>query len=164
MKILKNVNLEILKKSIIGILLFIIFLYSGVFIYSYVFEQDKIAIDKYNFEQLEKIKSFLDNYKTEIEFRNLNEFNYKYKLDIKPIKNCYYMKTTNYVDNYKGKSDYILGFQLESLIYKFIYFGGNYVYPKYDLPIDYICIGGKKCNYDSNKASFEITISNSCDD
>ena len=88
MKILKNVNLEILKKSIIWILLFIIFLYSWVFIYSYVFEQDKIAIDKYNFEQLEKIKSFLDNYKTEIEFRNLNEFNYKYKLDIKPIKNC----------------------------------------------------------------------------
>ncbi|MDD2907323.1 MAG: hypothetical protein PHH98_01650 [Candidatus Gracilibacteria bacterium] len=128
MKILKNVNLEILKKSIIGILLFIIFLYSGVFIYSYVFEQDKIAIDKYNFEQRDKVKSIIEKDKYyNIAFRDIKQFNSLYNSDIKPIKNCYD------ITKYNGDEKFLFGFKLESMIYKFKYFGENYAYPSNNL-------------------------------
>ncbi|MDD2907476.1 MAG: hypothetical protein PHH98_02435 [Candidatus Gracilibacteria bacterium] len=159
MKNLKNVNLKILKKSIIGILLFIIFLYSGVFIYSYVFEQDKIKIDKYNFEQLEKSKLILNNISTDSKkFFTLKDFNNIYDSDIKPIKNCYYISNSN------GKEKYIFGFQLESLIYKFINFGKNYVYPKYDLPPSYFCGGSRNCSDNMVFNIFYKTISNPCRD
>jgi hypothetical protein len=164
MKTLKNLNISKIKKNIIWILLFIIVLYLWVFLYSYIFEKDKIAIDRYNFEQLEKVKKSLDNEKTDYRFRNLRDFNNKYNLNIQPIKNCYYIVTTIYFDNYKWDSKYIFWFHLESLIYKFINFWWNYTYPKYDLPVYNICIWGNRCDYDSNKAIYEFTISNPCQD
>ena len=155
MKFLKNFNVKILKKSLIWIILFIISLYAWVFIYSYIFEQDKIAIDKYNFEQLEKVKTFLDS-KDNFEFKNLKEYNTKYNQNIEPLKNCYYVSSINW------SKSYIFWFQLESLIYKFIKLWGNYAYPKYDLPVDYVCTWWNSCNYDFIFWRFNKTISNPC--
>jgi hypothetical protein len=58
---IKKINIKVIIKSIIVILLFLIFIYLLVFAYSFTFEQDKIAIDIYNFNQLEKVKKTLDN-------------------------------------------------------------------------------------------------------
>lgn len=159
MKFLKNDNIKILKKSLVWIILFIIFLYSWVFIYSYIFEQDKIAIDNYNFEQLEKVKLVLDKISTDSKkFYTLKEFNKEYNEEINPIKNCYYVSNSNWNEKY------IFWFQLESLIYKFIKFWGNYAYPKYNLPADYVCTWWNNCNYDFIFSRFIKTISNPCQD
>ena len=109
MKFFKNVNLKILKKSLLGVLLLTIFLYSWIFIYSYIFEQDKITIDKYNFSQLEKSKPILDSiYREAKRFYSLKEFNDIYDANIKPIKDCYYVSNSNWNEKY------IFWFKLES--------------------------------------------------
>ncbi len=133
---MKKLNL---KKILIGIwasIAWIILLWTAVIIYSFIFEKDKIAKDKYNFEQLEKVKDFFVNKNMDtLRFDSLRDFNSQYSLNIKPINNCYYFSSFNW------KQDYIFAFQLESLKNKIIYLGNNYIYPKYDLKKKRACFG-----------------------
>lgn len=152
----KKLNKNNIIKYIIIVLIPITLLYLTVLVYSLIYEQDKLAIDKYNFQQLDKVREILKNLKREDkQFFSLKEFNVIYNSDIKPIKNCYY------ITNYKSEDriPYTFWFQIESLIYRFIHFSVNYAYPKYDLPYDRICASW--C-YDRNKAIFEATISRPC--
>lgn len=136
-------------------------IYLIVFWYSYIFEQDKLTIDRYNFEQLEKAKPILAQIPEDTrKFRTLKEFNDIYKANIKPIKNCYYVR------NYNWDMPYIFWFQLESLISKFVYFWNYYAYPKYNLPYNQVCFWGPGwwgigC-YDNNKDLFEWIITKPC--
>ena len=151
---------EKLKKICKNLIIFIFWLLMILSIYSIIYEQDKIAIDRYNFKQYEKLKSFVDsNYNKELEITDLWRLVYKYKLDIRPIKNCYYIVTTNIFEDYKWESKYIIWFKIESILYKIRYFHWYYyVYPKYDLPVWYVA----GMNLDSTYSSFMRTISNPC--
>lgn len=152
---------KIVIKSFMIMLILIVAIYWLVGIYSLIFEQDKIAVDRYNFEELSKSKQTLDKVKTSDRFDNLNEFNNLYGINIKPIKNCYYLSDNNW------EYTYLFWFQLESLIYKFLYLGKNYTYPSFDLPKDVICFGDWHggnwwlCE-EINHSSFIRTISNPC--
>lgn len=164
-KLKSNKQANIKKIKIIWIIAVIIILLSMS--YSLIFEQDKIAIDRYNFKELEKVRLILKEVPREqYKFRNFNDFNKKYWLWIKPIKNCYYMVSTNYFDNYNQKQWiwYIFWFKIESVLYKFRYLNWYYAYPKYDLPIEYFCDWWKKCDADMNLNWFENDISNPCRD
>jgi len=78
-------------------------------------EYSKRKIDEYNFEQLEKVKDLLKNLKrSDKEFLSLSEFNKLYNAEIKPIKNCYYVK--NYASS--NRVLYNFWFKLESDKYK----------------------------------------------
>lgn len=123
-----------------------------------------IYIDSYNFWQLEKAKPILDTIEYEkIEwFGLLKKFNYIYDANIIPIKNCYY------VSSFNGNESYIFWFQLESIIYKTIYWTKNYAYPKYDKPLSRMCMwwawpfnGAWWCR-DMSRIWFEEIISNPC--
>jgi len=57
---IKLINIKYIKILIIVMLTLYILSYVLVAIYSYTFEKDKIAIDRYNFEQLEKVKPILE--------------------------------------------------------------------------------------------------------
>lgn len=71
-------------------------IYLITFLYSLIFEQDKLAIDWYNFGQLEKAKSSLEMISEKSnQIDGLKEFNERYKTDIRPIKNCYYISSYN---------------------------------------------------------------------
>lgn len=151
-------NKQKLKKVLWYVVAFVIWIYVSGTIYSLIFEQDKLAIDNYNFEQLEKVKNTLNNLQNfKYNFENLKDFNNKYNQTIKPIKNCYFMQSHNW--NYL----YIFWFKLESLIYKLRYVSINYVYPKYNLSYDNFCDGWKTC-IDWNLSDFKYTISHSCED
>gem|GEM_PF-2637692 len=63
-------------------------------------EEEKINIDEYNFEQLEKVKNILNNIK-DFNFISLENFNNKYNQSITSIKNCYFLISTNYYENYE---------------------------------------------------------------
>lgn len=166
MEILKYLKIWKFKKTVASIFIWILILYVWVFIYSIVFEQDKLAIDWYNFGQLEKAKPSLEKIsKKSNQIDGLKEFNERYKTNIKPIKNCYY------ISSYNWDKPYIFWFQLESLISKFVYFWKNYAYPKYNLPYYQVCfwgpsfgwwLGGGWC-YDGNRHWFEYIISHPCD-
>jgi hypothetical protein len=132
------------KKILISVVWAIAILYITVWIYSFIFEQNKLAIDRYNFEQLEKAKPILERIsKNDKDFDSLKKFNEQYKADIKPIENCYY------VSNYNWKRWYIFWFQLKALINKFLhpfifwypYISDNYAYPKYSIPWHQVCFG-----------------------
>ncbi len=113
--IVKNRYFRIIIKFFIWFLLLLILSFILVAIYSFTFEKDKIAIDRYNFEQLEKSKPILESIpETDKNFYSLKEFNQKYSADIQPIKNCYYIR------NYNWDEKYIFWFKLESLIYIYI--------------------------------------------
>jgi hypothetical protein len=88
----------------------------------------------------------------------LNEFNKKYNIDIKPIKNCYYVSNGNKWDNF------IFWFQLESEKYRKLYRKNYYVYPKYDLKIEPLCIMWWWCIENISYVRFLETISNPCKD
>lgn len=115
------------KKIALYAFIWILILYAWVFIYSLVFEQDKLVIDRYNFRQLEKVKPILESIpKNAKKFHTLKEFNDIYKTDVKPIKNCYY------VSNENGKYPYIFWFKLESLSFRLVRWwssGFDYLYP-----------------------------------
>lgn len=118
-------NKKTLKKFVLVFIIPLLLIYSGVILYSFIFEKEKIAIDKYNFGQLEKAIPILEGIPSiNKRFHRLSEFQEKYAPEIEPIKNCYY------VSNYNGDADYIFAFQLESLMYKLLYFRENYAYPK----------------------------------
>jgi hypothetical protein len=55
-------------------------------------------------------------------------------MDIKPIKNCYYVSNGNKWDKF------IFWFKLESVFYKLKYKKEYYAYPKYDIPVSINCI------------------------
>ncbi|MDD2871763.1 MAG: hypothetical protein PHS49_07285 [Candidatus Gracilibacteria bacterium] len=155
---IKYINKKIIIKFISYIISFITLIYLLVFSYSYIFEQDKLAIDKYNFEQLEKVKTIINNDKVYNKtFRTIKEFNSIYNSDIKPINNCYF------IFNYNGDEKFIFGFKLESILYKLYNLNWNYAYPKYDLPISTACVMGGGC-IDGNYKSYTLTISNPCRD
>ncbi|MCT4616667.1 MAG: hypothetical protein N4A38_00480 [Candidatus Gracilibacteria bacterium] len=143
-----------------------------VFIYGYNYyltnkeEQEKIKIDEYNFEQLEKVKSVLNSLdKNSYSFDNIGDFNKQFNINIEPIKNCYYLSNKN------GGEKYIFGFKLESNKYIDKYGTKSYIYPKYDIVKEEICLGmpdldgskGKGC-WDGNRDLFERIISNPCED
>ncbi|MDD5213349.1 MAG: hypothetical protein PHG82_02915 [Candidatus Gracilibacteria bacterium] len=165
-KFLEYIEIKNIKRKLCILFILIISLYGLVFIYSLIFEQEKMSVDRYNFEQLEEVKNTLNKLdKNSYTFDNVKEFNNKYNKNIKPIKNCYFLSDRNgYFENKNGGGGYIFGFKLESLIYKFIYFGEKYSYPKYDLPINNICGGGTKCDYDITLGNFIKTITNPCRD
>lgn len=73
-------------KFIIFLIIITIWTYLIVFWYSYIFEQNKMTIDKYNFEQLEKVRNILDWSEKLKHFNTLKEFNEKYNIDIRPKK------------------------------------------------------------------------------
>lgn len=135
-------------------------------------EQEKIKIDEYNFEQLEKIKSILDWLdKSSYSFDNLKEFNEKFNQNIEPIKNCYFLSDRNrYFETKsriveKWKWWYMFWFKLESDKYIKKYGEANYVYPKYDLPVFKLCFWlWEWWCYDDNKQTFIKTITNPCKD
>lgn len=111
-------------KIIIWITLILILLW---FIYQNS-ETYKRKIDEYNFKQLEIVKNVLDWKKLDLyEFQTLSEFNKKYNLNIKPKKNCYYISSENWDE------EYIFWFQLVSIYYKTKYNSDNYAFPKNDL-------------------------------
>lgn len=159
---MKNLN----KKIILILLVFVIVLWLIFWIYKYKEnlnitpeEKEKIVIDEYNFEQLEKVKDILSDIKREDkQFIDLKEFNDFYKQDIQPIKNCYYLR------NYKSEDrvPYTFWFKLESEKYINKYWTEYYAYPKYDLPIARIC-DTWGCD-DVTRLIFERTISNPCSD
>jgi len=85
----KSKKVKILS-FLITLLIIIIITYILVGIYSFTFEKDKLAIDRYNFEQRDKVKSIIDKDKYyNTSFRDIKQFNSIYNSDIKPIKNCY---------------------------------------------------------------------------
>ena len=126
-------------------------------------EREKIKIDEYNFKQLEKVKSVLDKLdKNSYSVKDLNDFNKQFDIDIKPIKNCYYVTSRNrHFDNKKWGGWYIFWFELESKTYIKKYWTQYFAYPKYDLPKLQIC--DSWC-YDKNQEDFEYIISHPCKD
>lgn len=158
MKIIKFLKSQKFRNIVLYTLLWIFTLYVWVFIYSIIFERDKLVIDRYNFEQLENTKPILASIKKTNEWVfSLKEFNKKYHTSLKPINKCYFVR------NFNGDYPYIFWFQLESLIYKFLYFWKNYAYPKYALPYSSFCIWwpGWWC-YDWSKELFKLTIDKPC--
>ncbi|MDD2907317.1 MAG: hypothetical protein PHH98_01640 [Candidatus Gracilibacteria bacterium] len=114
-KIIKLINIKLIKKIILILLGLFILSFILIAIYSFTYEKDKIAIDKYNFEQLKKAKPILESIpETDKKFYNLKQFNQKYNATIQPINNCYSISNDN------GNEKYIFGFKLESLIYIYI--------------------------------------------
>ena len=152
---IKLINVKYIKMLIIFMLTLYVLSYVLIGIYSFTFEKDKLAIDRYNFEQLEKAKPILETiWEKDERFSSLNEFNERYSADIKPIKNCYY------VSNYNGNEKYIFWFKLESLFNIYLYKKNYLAYPKYDIPY------WKRlpANYDYNFFSFEEIILKPCRD
>lgn len=163
---MKKLNKNTVFKIIIGLIIFIILLE----IINIVFKGDiskfknelkNESIDKYNFEQLEKVKPILESIpKDAKKFYTLKELNEIYNADIKPIKNCYVVNNDNW------KYSYIFWFKLYSKKFIANYWTEYYAYPKYDFPVHKICawFGGKWECQDYNLNQFEYTISNPCKD
>lgn len=118
-------------------------------------ESYNIFIDFYNFSQLKKAKPILESLTWDVKtFYGVNDFNKIYDAWINPIKNCYAINNNNW------KERYLFWFQLESFIFKKIYWVSEYSYPSYDMPFVSACFW--TC-YDQNLKWFELTISNPCD-
>jgi hypothetical protein len=160
-KYFKKINLKVILLLIVIILLLPLWKYWYEY-YKYdmwiisVEEQENRKIDEYNFEQLEKVKNILKSIKRDDKkFSNLKEFNKQYKTNIKPIKNCYYMSNSNW------NEAYIFWFELYSNKFINKYWTENYVYPKYDLPKDKVCVW--KC-IDVNFIKYIKILTNPCKD
>lgn len=120
-------------------------------------EQENILLDEYNFKQLEKAKTFLmQNSLSGKNFFWLDEFNELSNLDIKPLKDCYYISSSNW------EEDYIFWFQLYSNKYKDKYWNDFYAYPRYSIPVEYFCWWSIDCNDDLSLNWFMITIKRPC--
>jgi len=124
-------------------------------------------IDYYNFQQLEKAKPILESIsENEPNFYNLTDFKDRYNINIKPIKNCYYISNNNWNEKY------IFWFKLESNYYKNKYNTEYYAYPKYDKPIFTNCLWWEGMHdewhwwgwcFDASRVYFEKVISNPCE-
>jgi len=129
-------------------------------------EKEKIKIDEYNFEQLEKVKEILDPLdKDSYSFDNIWDFNKLYNSNIEPIKNCYYIKDRNWWEKY------IFWFKLESDKYIKKYWVEDFAYPKYDLPVEEVCLWDVGISWehinecpDANLTTYQSIISNPCKD
>jgi len=171
MKFKKIISKNFIKKILILLSLVLIILTWKYWYQYYIYninpsqeELENQKIDEYNFEQLEKVKVILKNLnRNDKKFSSLSEFNKIYKVDIKPIKNCYYINKYNNKDRVLYDFWYIL----YSKKYKKLYWNDDnswysyYIYPKYDLPIEKFCWWGSQCE-DINKRIFIKTISNPC--
>lgn len=149
---------NIYKKKLIMFIIILIplIIMSGLSLYNYYKEYNNIKIDEYNFSQLEKAKIILDKIpKDTKKFYTLKEFNTQYNADIKPIKNCYDVSNINWSESY------MFWFKLYSKKYIKIYWTRYYAYPKYDLPVETVCVW--EC-HDNNRAAFLYIISNPCND
>lgn len=119
-------------------------------------EQEKIRIDEYNFQQIEKIKeAFESNSENKKDINSLWYFVFEYGIDIVPIKNCYY------VSNFNWKYNYIIWFKLESDKYIKKYWTEYYAYPDYDIEPMNIC-DWHSCDNDMNRYEFEWVVNNPC--
>ena len=117
-------------------------------------EKENIAIDEYNFSQLDKIKPLLEAIPANAKkFYTLKDFNTLYHGDIQPMKNCYYVSNDN------GNEKYIFAFNLESKKYRELYLRSFYAYPWYNLPFERFCIW--YC-YDNNMRQVLNTLSHPC--
>lgn len=155
---MKLLNKKNIRALIFTMIVFIVFCWALYFWKLWKDEQDNIKIDEYNFTQLEKAKSILENTPTNTKkFYSLREFNEQYKADIQPMKNCYYVSSNN------GSEKYIFWFMLESQKYKKVFWTEEYAFPKYNLPTWRNCFWmwwNPEClNY---KTFFIETISNPC--
>jgi len=94
-------------------------------------ELENQKIDEYNFEQLEKVKVILkDLNRNDKKFSSLSEFNKIYKVDIKPIKNCYILSNiNNYFIDSNLENSYMFMFSIYSEKYKNTYKKDYYIYP-----------------------------------
>ena len=151
------------------LLLVVLVLWSSIFLIEEpvsLEEQKKIELDEYNFEQLEKVKAFLEN-TSDYKFRNLYDFNRKFDQNIQPIKNCYYLISTNFFENknyYWNGVWYIFWFKLESEKYINKYWTRYYIYPKNDFPTRKVCYGSAESCSDWIFDKFDKIISNPCRD
>lgn len=163
-------------KLIIWIILFIMLIIWNHYYEYYKYDKhvtkeelEKRKIDEYNFWQLEIVKTFF-SYQNEYKFRDLQDFNKKYTQNIKPIKNCYYLVSTNYFEKYNWYSQYIFWFELYSDKYRDKYWESDkswryyYAYPKYDLPYHKVCFWTKESCTDLNFGHFMRTITHPCQD
>jgi hypothetical protein len=150
-----KINKE-MKLTAITLIITVVFIYTSIWLYSFIFEQDKLAIDRYNFEQLEKAKPILENMPKLNSFYWLKEFNEKLKANIQPIENCYF------VANFNWNQKYIFWFQLKSKIYILMYFWDIYFYPSYDIPYHSEC-DWFSC-YDRFKNLSRTIVSQPCQD
>ncbi len=127
-------------------------------------ELEKRKIDEYNFEQLEKVKDILWKLKKTAHLESLETFNKTHNLNIKPIKNCYY------ISQYNWDSKYIFWFELYSKKYRDKYGEEDrhwifyYAYPKYDLPAHKVCFWSKESCSDLTYDYFLKRITNPCND
>ncbi len=145
-KIIKQIDIKVFK--IWFLILLVMFI---------VRESYWLYIDNYNFKQLEKVKIVLKDLKRNDEqFLYLKDFNKIYNQNIKPIKNCYYLR------NYKSEDrvPYIFWFKLESLFNIYLYKKNYFAYPKYDIPYEYFLPSRDDINF----YLFNKTISNPCQD
>ena len=78
-----------------------------------IFEWYPMYVDMYNFRQLEKAKPILESIPEDAyKFNTLKDFNERYDANIQPIKNCYYIGSSN------GEEKYLFWLQLESRYFK----------------------------------------------
>lgn len=153
--------------KIIGItIISIVLLYILGFIYSVIFEQEKIKNDIYHMEQLNIIKETFNKPMNGTHwFSDVIEFNDAYKVNIQPLENCYYFKRNN-LWNY----NYDFWFRYESLKNKLLHFSRYYVSPWKKFESTRLCWGMMRwgnmggCYYQSDKEDFLDTISNPCED
>ncbi len=120
-----------------------------------------ISTDIYNFKQLKKVQYILkDLSREDKQFLYLKDFNTIYNSNIKPLRNCYYIR--NYIS--KDRVLYTFWFKLYSITYKLYYLHNFYVYPKYDIPYSNWCIWWQngEC-FDINRRAFENIISSNCE-
>ena len=148
----------ILNKPVIKIFIFafiaLAWIYTLAWLYSFIFEQDKLAIDRDNFIQFEKAKLVLEHLPVNTsKFHTLKEFNSLYHQSIKPVRNCFVVGNDNW------KYPYIFWFELESLFYRLLFIWWNYTYPQYDISADILCVW--KC-YDASPIQFNYIISHPC--
>lgn len=124
-------------------------------------ESYKIYIDMYNFKQLERVKTILDELpKDSYSFKNIKKFNDSFNQGIQPIQNCYFLIDRNrFVYKNAWSWWYVFWFKFKSIIYKLKYKADNYSYPEYNLPILPFC--DDSC-YDTFKSKFEHTLYSPC--
>lgn len=127
-----------------------------------IWQSYSVYIDIYNFRQLESVKIILKDLKRDDkQFFNLKEFNNIYTINIQPIKNCYYLRNYKWED----RVSFTFWFQLESLIFMWVYKTRYYAYPKYDLPVTKVCTGmyNWRCS-DASWNNFRYVISHPCEE
>ncbi len=168
MKKLKIISRRDIYISIIVLMLWLI---SYMYFYGPLFspvktEIDNIMLDRYNFKQLEKIKSILSEVpREEYKFARLADFNRQFDVEVIPKKYCYYIMSTHYFEDEEynwNELGYIFATKIHSKYYSDKYPEWFFVYPEYNLPIHNRCYRNlntwEPFCYDWNFAKLEWTI------